>query len=80
MSDATSTEQTEPISENLLNKVIATQDGRQWSIEIEGILDVRAVKSLKRSLQVAVSHQRRTAAARRFNARAVRAKEISNDQ
>ena len=70
----------EPESENPPNKVIATQNGRQWLIEIEGILDVRAVKSLKRSLQVAVSHQRRTAARQRFTARTVRAKELSNDQ
>ena len=70
----------EPKPENPPNKIIATQNGRQWIVEIEGILGIRDVKSLKRSIYVAVNRQRRSNSIRRFNARGIRAKELSNDQ
>ncbi len=69
----------EPLLENTPNKITATQNGRQWLVEIEGILGIRDVKSLKRSLQVAVNHQRRMNTVSRINARSVKIKELSGD-
>lgn len=61
------------------NKIIATQVGRQWEIKIFGVLGIRDVKALNRSLHVAVNRQRRNNAVSRYTGRSLRGAKESTD-